>query len=89
MVLGYLRTRGIGVDRALIVGAGEIGRAMMRNVLAQPGLGYHIEGFVDDDPSKGSIGNFPLLGGTDHLPQILREHAVDEVIITLPWHAAR
>ena len=87
LVLGRLRQRGIGVDRALIVGGGEIGRAIMRNVLAQPDLGYRIEGFVDDDPTKGAIGNFPLLGGTDQLRQLLRGRAVDEVIITLPWHA--
>ncbi|MCC7161115.1 MAG: undecaprenyl-phosphate glucose phosphotransferase [Anaerolineae bacterium] len=87
MVLGRLRQRGIGVDHALIIGAGEIGRAIMRNVLAQPDLGYHIEGFVDDDPTKAVIGNFQLLGGTDQLPRILRQHKIDEIIITLPWHA--
>lgn len=87
MALGYLRQRGIGVDRALVVGGGEIGRAIMRNVLAQPDLGYRIEGFVDDDPDKADIGNFPRLGSTDQLARLLRERAIDEVIITLPWHA--
>ncbi len=87
LVLGRLRQRGIGVDRALIVGGGEIGRAIMRNVLAQPDLGYRIEGFIDDDPTKGTIGNFPLLGGTNQLRQVMRARAIDEVIITLPWHA--
>jgi exopolysaccharide biosynthesis polyprenyl glycosylphosphotransferase len=87
MVLGHLRKRGIGVDRALIIGGGEIGRAIMQNVLAQPDLGYRIEGFVDDDPGKGTIGAFQLLGGTDQLGRILTDHAIDEVIITLPWHA--
>lgn len=86
-ILGRLRKRGIGVDRAIIVGGGEIGRAMMRNVLAQPDLGYRIEGFVDDDPTKSAIGTFPLLGGTDQLPRLLRERVIDEVIIALPWHA--
>ncbi|HZQ05550.1 MAG TPA: sugar transferase, partial [Anaerolineae bacterium] len=86
-VLGYLRKRGIGVDRALIVGSGEIGRAIMRNVLAQPNLGYRIEGFIDDDPSKGAIGTFRWLGPLDQLARILRERSIDEVIITLPWHA--
>lgn len=86
-VLRILRQRGIGVDRAIVVGGGEIGRAIMRNVLAQPDLGYHIEGFVDDDPNKGAIGNFQLLGGTDQLPRLLRERAIDEVLVTLPWHA--
>lgn len=87
LVLGRLRKRGIGVDRAILVGGGEICRALMRNVLAQPDLGYQIEGFVDDDPDKGDIGNFPLLGSTDQLSRLIRERAIDEVIITLPWHA--
>src|SRR5581483_5169329 len=86
-VLGYLRKRGVGVDRALIVGGGEIGRAIMRNVLAQPNLGYSIEGFLDDEPTSPAIGNFRLLGGTDQLSRLLRERPIDEVIITLPWHA--
>ena len=38
-------------------------------------------------PAKAAIGNFPLLGGTDQLPRILRERSIDEVLITLPWHA--
>jgi exopolysaccharide biosynthesis polyprenyl glycosylphosphotransferase len=87
VVVGSLRRRGIGVDRALIVGAGQIGRAILRSVIAQPGLGYRIEGFVDDDPSKADIGPFPNLGSTGVLPSLLRDHRIDEVIITLPWHA--
>lgn len=87
LVLGFLRKRGIGVDRALIVGCGETGRAILRSVVAQPGLGYQVAGFVDDDPTKSGIGPFELLGGTDTLRRVLRERQIDEVIITLPWHA--
>lgn len=87
VVLGWLRQRGIWVDHALIVGCGETGRAMLRSVIAQPSLGYRVEGFVDDDPTKTSIGPFPLLGNTDALASILSDHRIDEVIITLPWHA--
>jgi exopolysaccharide biosynthesis polyprenyl glycosylphosphotransferase len=84
-----LRKRGIGVDRVLIVGAGEVGRALMRNIVAQPDLAYQIIGFVDDHYERGQtdIGRFKALGGTDNLPGILREHQVDEVIVTLPWTA--
>lgn len=81
--------RGIGVDRVLVVGAGEMGRAMIRNIVAQPDLGYQIVGFVDDDPERGStdIGRFKALGPTDNLRWLLRDYNVDEVIITLPWTA--
>jgi exopolysaccharide biosynthesis polyprenyl glycosylphosphotransferase len=82
-----LRRKGLGVDRLLIVGVGEVGRTVMRHVVAQPSLGYHVIGFVDDDPDKAStdIGRFRALGSTAHIPRLVKEMAVDEVIITLPW----
>jgi len=87
MVRNQLRGKGLGVDRLLIVGAGEIGRTVMRNIVAHPALGYHIVGFVDDDPEKGStdIGRFQALGSTANIPRLVKELAIDEVIITLPW----
>ena len=36
----------------LIIGAGEVGRTVMRNLIAQPDLGYRVIGFLDDDPIK-------------------------------------
>jgi exopolysaccharide biosynthesis polyprenyl glycosylphosphotransferase len=87
IVLRKLRQRGIGVVQALIVGAGEVGRTVMRNIVAQPGLGYQVVGFVDDNPDKGhkDIGRFRGLGSIDNLPRIVQEESIDEVIITLPW----
>jgi exopolysaccharide biosynthesis polyprenyl glycosylphosphotransferase len=86
-IVGRLHARGIGVQRAIIVGVGEIGRTVMRTIVARPGLGYHIVGFVDDNPDKGNsnIGRFEGLGAIDKLPQIIEERDVDEVFITLPW----
>jgi exopolysaccharide biosynthesis polyprenyl glycosylphosphotransferase len=87
MARDYLRRKGLGVDRLLIVGAGEVGRTVMRHVVAQPSLGYHVVGFVDDDPDKGStdIGRFKALGSTANIPRLVKELVVDEAIITLPW----
>ncbi|MFC2015317.1 undecaprenyl-phosphate glucose phosphotransferase [Chloroflexota bacterium] len=87
MVHNYLRKRGLGVDRLLIVGAGEVGRAVMRNIVAQPSLGYQVVGFVDDDPEKGgmNLGRFEGLGSTANIPGLVKEMSIDEVIITLPW----
>jgi len=79
--------RGEGVARTLIVGAGEVGRAVMRNVVAQPEVGFHIVGFLDDDPAKQSqaIGRFEALGATGDLGKVIRSHRIDEAIIALPW----
>ncbi len=84
-----LRARGVGVANLLIVGAGEIGRAVMRTVFARPDLGFRCVGFIDDDPQRGQtdIGRFPALGELVALPDLLKKHAVDEVVVTLPWSA--
>jgi len=84
---GQLRRRGIGVERLLIVGAGEVGRAVMRSILASPRLGYQIVGYVDDDPTKGDghLGRFQGFGGLDKLAEVIQTQKVDEVIVTLPW----
>lgn len=84
-----LRKRGIGVDHVLIVGAGEVGRALMRNIVARADLAYHVVGFVDDDPERGTtdLGRFKALGNTENLPRLLRELPIDEVIVSLPWIA--
>jgi len=87
LAIAYLRRRGVGIKRVVIVGAGEIGRTVMRTIVARPDLGYRVVGFVDDNPEKGytDIGRFKALGPLDNLPAILDEERPDEVIITLPW----
>ena len=82
-----LRRRGIGVDRVLIVGRGEVGRTVIRTIVARPELGYQIVGLVDDNPDKGqtSIGRVEGLGGLDKLAEVVDHKAVDQVFITLPW----
>lgn len=91
LVQYVMRRRGIGVTRALIVGAGETGRAVMRNLVARPECGYQIVGFVDDMPERGrtDIGRFKALGGTERIPQLVNEYNANEVIIALPWMAHR
>lgn len=90
-VLRTLRAHGVGVDRVLIVGSGDVGLTVMRNLIAQPELGFQVVGFVDDDPERGTtnIGRFQALGSTANLPALLRSQQVDEVIITLPWQERR
>jgi exopolysaccharide biosynthesis polyprenyl glycosylphosphotransferase len=90
-IMGHLRRRGIGTYRTLIVGAGELGRAVMMNIVAHPEYGYDVVGFVDDDPAKGStdIGRFKALGAIENLARVIKDMKVSEAIITLPWQYHR
>jgi exopolysaccharide biosynthesis polyprenyl glycosylphosphotransferase len=85
-VIADRRRRGLGTDSVLVLGAGEVGRAVMRTILASPGLGYRITGYLDDDPEKqGGLGRIPSLGDLDRLDDILRQGEIDTVLVTLPW----
>ncbi len=91
VLISQLRRQGIGVKRVVIVGAGEVGRRVMRTIVARPDLGYKIVGYVDDNPEKGNgtIGRIQGLGSTDDLSALIHRLSVDEVIITLPWNVHR
>ncbi len=88
-VRSWLHRRGVGTDRLLIVGAGEVGMAIMRSIVAQPEMGYQIIGYLDDSPGKqeGAIGRFPALGGVADIRTVIEKQAVNDVIITLPMTA--
>jgi exopolysaccharide biosynthesis polyprenyl glycosylphosphotransferase len=87
LIEARLRRKGIGVEKVLVVGAGEVGRTVIRTIFARPELGYQIVGLVDDNPDRGhnDIGRAKGLGGLDRLAEIVDQQAIDQVIITLPW----
>jgi FlaA1/EpsC-like NDP-sugar epimerase len=78
--------RNRSLERVLIVGAGEAGTMIVREMNANPQLGLDPIGFVDDDPEKHGtrIRGLPVLDGRAALPHLLEEHKIDQVIIAMP-----
>ena len=70
----------------LIVGAGEAGRLIAREMQRSPELGQTPIGFVDDNPGKRGmrIHGLKVLGATAQLNRVLEDVTPDEVIIALP-----
>jgi FlaA1/EpsC-like NDP-sugar epimerase len=70
----------------LIVGAGDGGRLVVREILRNPELGLKPVGFVDDDPLKRRlrVDGVRVLGTTGELGRILDEVEPDEVTIAIP-----
>jgi len=87
LTLAHLRSKGIGVQRVLIVGAGEVGQAVLRTMIARKELGFQPVGYLDDDPDRGNVdlGRVKGLGGTKNIGKTIQNHRVDLVVITLPW----
>lgn len=84
--LGGLRSRP-GDRTVIIVGAGDGGRLVLREITRNRELGLHAVGFVDDDPRKRSlrVDGVRVRGNTQgDLPRILDEAEPDEVIIAIP-----
>ena len=71
----------------MIVGAGDGGRLLLREILRNPELGYRPVGFVDDDPRKQRARidrGLSVLGTTEELPRVLEDVEPDEVLIAVP-----
>ncbi len=85
IMLSLLYRRGIGVDRALVVGAGETGRSVIRTLLARPDLGFALVGYLDDGDGVVGIGRIPRLGGYVELDRHLTALApIHTVFLALP-----
>jgi FlaA1/EpsC-like NDP-sugar epimerase len=70
----------------LIIGAGDAGQLMVREMQRNRQLHYTPIGFVDDDPRKRGtrIVGVRVLGTTDELVHVLRDNKPDEVLIAIP-----
>lgn len=70
----------------LIVGAGDAGQMLVRELRGNPQLGLYPIGFLDDDGSKRHqvIQEVPVIGRLASINKILRTHAISEIIIAMP-----
>lgn len=86
-VLAYLRNKGIGIQRVIIIGMAEVGQAVLGVMLARPELGYKPIGFLDDNADRGEVnlGRVEGFGNTHKLKKIIRSKNVDTVVITFRW----
>jgi FlaA1/EpsC-like NDP-sugar epimerase len=86
------RARTYGAQRnTLIVGAGEAGSAIVRELKQNSTLNYNPVGFVDDDISKKGvkIHGVRVLGSTDALHELIIEHHASCVMIAIPQAKGR
>ncbi len=73
-------------ERALIVGAGEVGTLLARKIQAHRETGIDVIGFADDAPAlhrapPSSETDPPVLGRMDDLETLVEAHEVDRVIV--------
>lgn len=80
------RNRRLGrVRRALVVGAGVVGRDVETQIQKYPQQ-ILVVGFLDDDPGKRQKHD-SILGSLDDARTIVQSQHIDDVVITLPLRA--
>lgn len=75
-----------GRENLLIVGAGDAGAMLARELEQNDAATISIVGFVDDDEKKqkGRLAGFPILGTTRDIPAVVRKHKIDTIVIAIP-----
>lgn len=73
-------------QNVLIVGAGEAGSMVVRELRKNPQVGLYPIGFVDDDAFKLNmqIYGIPVLGNRKQIPKLVHQNDIVQVIIAMP-----
>jgi len=72
--------------RVLVVGAGRAGDGLVRDLLRNPKEGYVPVAFVDDRIGKvgREVQGLRVLGESEDIPRLVKQHAIDSIMIALP-----
>ncbi len=72
--------------RVLVVGAGNAGELLIRDMLSDGGSHYRPVGLVDDDPIKRKmkIHGIPVVGTIEDIPGLTRDLVAHEIIVAIP-----
>ncbi len=88
-----VKTKDIERKRVVIVGAGEAGSMLTKQMQHHPERGYEPVAFLDDNPLKKGlmIHGVKVVGNTRIIPKVLADHPADEMILAIPSaaHQAR
>lgn len=74
------------LKRFLIVGAGNAGESLLREIQRMATAQYDVVGFIDDDPAKRRtrIHGMPVLGTVEQLAEICDKRHIEEIAIAMP-----
>ena len=70
----------------MIIGAGEAGRALLREIINRDKLDYKVVCLIDDNPSKKGriLEGVPIVGDRDQIPEAVKKYKVNKIIYAIP-----
>jgi FlaA1/EpsC-like NDP-sugar epimerase len=80
------RARGKELKRILIIGAGDAGERILRELIERPRLACEVVGFLDDNPAKQNrtVHGTRILGTTTDLEAVVLKYSVKEILVAMP-----
>lgn len=87
-ILKVFHKKGKFVERAIILGAGNLGQSLVDKLEEHRELGLQIIGFLDDDPGKANFSykGIKVLGNLNDLEKILEKEDLDGAFIAYPYN---
>ncbi len=82
VIVEYMVRRGYNNFNILIVGAGKVGEALVREIRKSPVLGLRVVGFLDDFKTEPVMG-LPILGKISDFRSVAERQFVRKVFITI------
>nr|PZN11339.1 MAG: nucleoside-diphosphate sugar epimerase [Caldicoprobacter oshimai] len=72
--------------RVMIIGAGEAGAMVIKELKNRPEMGLKPVVVIDDDKAKhnSKILGVPVVGGRESIQRIAKQHRIDEIIVAIP-----
>ena len=90
-IFPFLRSKHHDRINTLVIGAGETGQTIAREIRKNSQLKNRLVGFIDDDPKKvgGKFQGLPVLGLQADIAKTCKRHNVEEIIIAIPSATAQ
>jgi len=84
-ILRSMRRKGYNTRNALIIGEGQAIETLIWKLKRFPEIGILVKGVVSPpDSTEKEIQGVPVLGFFSQIPEILKQHKPDQVLISLP-----
>jgi len=81
-----VKDKSIVMNRTMILGAGQAGTMIARQILSNPEYGMKPVVFVDDDKMKQGLEIYGVrvYKGTENIQQLVDMHHIDKIVIAIP-----
>lgn len=75
-----------GLQRVMIIGAGQAGEKILKEINESAYVSQEVKCFIDDDSSKygRAIHGVPIYGGRDKIIEAAKKYSIEQILVAIP-----